>query len=193
MNTPTVYAPTTKTALALFLIGGPFLYWPVLLTFEGDFKHIPVMALGGAVAWLIAALVPSGWFITWIPTSAAAIIVAYALRLLAARSWYTRATKAVKLMLAGLISAIISELCYAPADALANAIHPGPMPKTPQEAAQNAAINRAAEGLSPFPAGAHFASRWDLAPVVIVTGAILGVILAWIAIRANRRLTDFHK
>jgi hypothetical protein len=192
MNTPTGYAPTTKAALALFLIGGPLLYWPVLLIFEGDFAHIPLMSLGGAVAWSIMALVPSGWFVTWIPTAAAAIILAYALRLLAARSWYTRATKAVKLMLAGAISAIISEICYEPGYALANAIHPGPTP-TLQEAAQNAAINRAAEDLSPFPAGAHFVSGWHLAPVVIVTGAILGVILAWIATNANRRFADPDK
>lgn len=192
MNAPKGYAPTTGTALALFLIGGPLLYWPVMLVFEGDFTHIPIMVLGGAVAWSIAALVPSGWFITWIPTSAAAVIVAFALRLLAARSWYTKATKAVRLMLGGVISAIVSEICYETGYALSNAIHPGPMPKTPQEAAQNAAINRAAEDLSPFPAGAHFISRWHLAPVVIVTGAILGIILAWIAISANHRHIDSH-
>jgi hypothetical protein len=189
MNTPAGYAPTTKTALALFLVGGPLLYWPVMLVFEGDFTHIPIMVLGGAVAWSIMALVPSGWFITWIPTSAAAVIVAYALRLLAARSWYTRTPKPVKLMFGGVISAIVSAICYETGDAFASAIHPGPTP-TPQEAAQNDAINRAAENLYPFPAGAHFVSRWHLAPVVIVTGAILGVILAWIAISKNRRLAQ---
>ncbi len=167
----TQYAPTTGFAVAVFLIGGPLIYFPVVMAFQGDLIHAPITAITGFILWSILLLSLSGWFMGWIPTTAAAVICAYCLRALARNAHYRRMGKVVRLVMSAILCGMISGIVYFPCSRISAIIHPPPPGYT------EGAVGRALT--EHYPMGIRLTSFGGGVLVVIITGSILGTWLAW--------------
>jgi hypothetical protein len=176
------YAPTTRFAVAVFLIGGPLIYFPVDMAFQGDLVHAPITAIYGFMFWSILLLSLSGWFMGWIPTTAAAVICAYCLRALARNAHYQRMGNVVRLVMSAILCGLISGIVYFPCLRIAIIIHPPP-PGYMEGVARSALTEH-------YPMGIRLTSFGGGVLVVIVTGSILGTWLAW---RADTFNASVHR
>jgi hypothetical protein len=170
------FSPTTRSALITFLIAGPILWLPVLLTFSGQFFQGLAIWYFGAWAWIYSLANPSLWLMNWIPTAIAAIACSFVLRRLAGNSWYMRRRRWTASGIGSVLCGLISGLVYLCCSSLALLIDPG----TPAQSAAAASLT------SLSPSGAQFAMLWNGVPLVTVIGALLGGWLAWWSYYSNR-------
>lgn len=183
------YAPTTKVALASFLIGGPLLWLPTYTVISGAVisrpAFISIAPFLGLWLWIMAAASPKFWLVTWIPTASAAVGCSYALRVFARSVWYRKIGSTIKLVtsavLCGAISGAIFEFGYQ----MTLIIHPEP--SIAEGSAQSIAL---ANYQSQLPAGHHFALLFGGLPLVMLIGAILGIWLSWRSISVNASLNS---
>ncbi len=178
------YAPTTKAALAGFLIGGPLLWLPVYAVISGAVASRPSFIsfapILGFWLWLMAAVSPKFWLLTWIPTASAAVACSYALRAFARSVWYGKIGPAIKLTTSAVLSGVISGAIFEVGYQISLIIHPEP--RIAEGSAQAIAL---ANYQSQLPAGHQFAMLFGGVPLVVVIGAVLGVLLCWPSMYIN--------
>jgi hypothetical protein len=167
----TRFAPTTRYAVVSFLIGGPLLYIPVFMAFQGDVIHAPIYAGVGFLMWFAFFFSADGWLGSWIPTVAAGVICACCLRALARSGQYARRGRGVKLLISGMLCGLISGGVYYLCLQVATFIHPPP-PGNAQTVAGETLTQL-------YPIGIRLTSLGGGVLVVIVVGSILGTWLAW--------------
>jgi hypothetical protein len=176
-RTVSPFAPTTRAALATFLIGGPLIYVPVLLAFGGNLWALnPISALLGATMWFLGVVNPGLWLVTWIPTAVAALACGCLLRSMAATAWYARTGRGGVLILGAALCGLTSGIVYLSCSRMALLF-------MPVGSAQSKITSYA---VSPYPAGTRIAMLGLGVPLVIVIGALLGGGLTWAAYSRNR-------
>jgi hypothetical protein len=170
-------APTTRTALTTFLIGGPLIYVPVSLAFGGNpWALNPLTALFGAIFWILGVHNPGLWLVTWIPTGVAALACAYLLRRLATTAWYASAGRGAVLVLGSLLCGLVSGVVYLVCSRVALTI----------ASVGSSQTTVSSYSMGPYSAGTRFAMLGCGVPVVMIIGALLGGGLAWTAYPRNR-------
>jgi hypothetical protein len=178
------YAPTTKSALAGFLIGGPLLWLPIYAVISGAVASRPAFIsfapILGFWLWFIAAASPKFWLLTWIPTASAAVACSYALRVFARSIWYGKIGSAIKLTISAVLCGVISGAIFEVGYQISLIIHPEP--SIAEGSPQAIAL---ANYQSQLPAGHHFAMLFGGVPLVVAIGAVLGLWLSWCSMSVN--------
>jgi hypothetical protein len=128
----------------------------------------------------MAAVSPKFWLLTWIPTASAAVACSYALRAFARSVWYGKIGPAIKLTTSAVLSGVISGAIFEVGYQISLIIHPEP--RIAEGSAQAIAL---ANYQSQLPAGHQFAMLFGGVPLVVVIGAVLGVLLCWPSMYIN--------